>query len=271
MKRTLSVVGCTALVAMFGLCATAAAGAEGPTKDPRIVGGYAADVAQWPFMAALYFNGEQGCGGSVIAPSAVLTAAHCVKGTHPDELSVGTGRRALSDAGSGQTIGVADFVVHPGYGRSGRADFAVLRLEQPTSAPAAQLSSPADNYLTAPGSTLRVAGWGATTPAGYDPGSDALLETTESTLPGRKCGRAYGRGFVARDQICTLGPRLGRGQNASSCFGDSGGPLVADGPAGRQLVGVVSFGGNRCGDPRHPSVYARVAPQLGWITAAAGR
>ena len=269
MRRTLSVFSCTVLLGALGFCFATTAAAQEPAKEPRIVGGSIAEPSQWPFMAALYFNGEQGCGGTVIAPTAVLTAAHCVKGTYPDELSVGTGRRALSETGSGQTIGVADYVVHPGYRRGGRTDFAVLRLERPTSAPAAQLSAPSENYLTAPGSTLRVAGWGATTPAGYDPGSDALLETTERSLPGRKCGWVYGRGFSARDQICTLGPRLGRGQNASSCFGDSGGPLVVDGPAGRQLVGVVSFGGNRCGDPRHPSVYARVAPQVAWITAAA--
>jgi trypsin len=271
MRRTLTVFGCTALLGV-GLCIAGPAGAATPSNEPRIVGGSVANVSQWPFMAALYFDGEQGCGGTVIAPTAVLTAAHCVQGTYPEELSVGTGRRVLSDSGSGQTIGVADYYVHPGYRRTGRTDFAVLRLDRPTSAPAAQLSSaPTDGPLTAPGSALRVAGWGATTPAGYDPGSDALLETVEGSLAPRRCRWAYGRDFTKHDQICTLGPRLGFGQNASSCFGDSGGPLVADGPAGRQLVGVVSFGGNRCGNPRYPSVYARVAPQVGWIMAAAAR
>ncbi len=268
MRRSISIFGCAALA----LCMAAPAGAaEKPEKQPRVVGGNVANYAEWPFVAAIYFNGQQGCGGTVISPTAVLTAAHCAEGEYPEDMAVGTGRRALSDSGSGETIGVADYSVHPGYHGGGRTDFAVLNLERPTSAPAAQLAAPGtDGTITAPGSVLRVAGWGATTPKGYDPGSDVLLETNEVSMNRRACKRAYRRGFKNRDQICTNGPRIGFGQNASSCFGDSGGPLMADTPTGRQLVGVVSFGGNRCGDPRYPSVYARVAPQAGWIYSAAG-
>ncbi len=96
-----------------------------------------------------------------------------------------------------------------------------------------------------------------------------LLETTELVRQGWACRRVYWRGYRANSQICTSGPQIGYGQNASSCFGDSGGPLVADLPGGRYLVGVVSFGGNRCGDPRAPSVYARVSSEIDWILAAA--
>lgn len=272
MRRSLSLMGSAVLSGALALCVAAPVGAaEKPEKQPRVVGGSVANLADWPFVAALYFNGQQGCGGTVIAPTAVLTAAHCVEGVYPDEMSVGTGRRALSDHGSGETIGVADYYVHPAYRRGGRTDFAVLRLDRPTRAPAAQLAAPGtDAGITATGSILRVAGWGSTTPKGYDPGSDVLLETNEISQNRRACKRAYWRDFRNRDQICANGPRIGFGQNASSCFGDSGGPLMADTATGRQLVGVVSFGGNRCGDPRFPSVYARVAPQAGWIYAAAG-
>ncbi len=51
----------------------------------------------------------------------------------------------------------------------------------------------------------------------------------------------------------------------SSCYGDSGGPLVADTLLGARLVGAVSYGGKRCG-VKHPTVYARVADNLGFIT-----
>ncbi|MGI8460037.1 MAG: S1 family peptidase [Solirubrobacterales bacterium] len=273
MRRSRTIIGFTALTASLALCASATAGAASnnePAKEPRIVGGTFADPAAWSFVAAIYFDGQQGCGGTVITSTAVLTAAHCAEGAQPGELSVGTGRRALSDAG-GETIGVSGYSIHPDYPSTGRTDLAVLRLERPTSAPAVQFSTPdIDRAITTTGSALRVAGWGSTTPKGNDRGSDALLETGEAVRPTRDCRWAYGRGFSVADQICTTGSRLGRRQNSSSCFGDSGGPLVADTATGRRLVGVVSFGGNRCGDPRFPSVYARVAPQLDWIVAAAG-
>ena len=271
-RRSLSPLPFVALSLVLALGVSGAAAAAGdPERAPRVVGGSAADASDWPSVAAIYFDGFAGCGGTVISPTAVLTAAHCVSGTDPAELAVGTGRRSLSERDTGQTIGVADYVIHPAYGGVGRADLAVLTLKRPTSAPAAQLPAPGtDAALTAPGSVLRVAGWGATTPMGRDPGSDMLLEADEITLQKRPCKRAYRREFMQRDQICTNGPRIGSGQNASSCYGDSGGPLSADTPAGQVLVGVVSYGGDRCGDPRFPSVYARVAPHVDWIYAAAG-
>jgi len=226
---------------------------------------------EWSSVAAVYFDGFAGCGGTVISRTAILTAGHCVARSRPKDLSVGTGRRALSDERSGQTIGVAKIFMHPDYRGAGQGDLAVLKLKRPTRAPAAQLSDEgSDSSMTAPGSVLSVAGWGATTPSGHDPGSDMLMEAEEITLHRGSCKRAYPRKFKGSEQICTNGPRIGTGQNSSSCYGDSGGPLMADTTHGRVLVGVVSYGGDRCGDPRFPTVYARVAPQLDWIHRSAG-
>ena len=260
-----------ALSCALALALSVPVAAAAADRSPRVVGGSAAEMDEWPSVAAVYFDGFAGCGGTVISRTAVLTAAHCVAHSDPRDLAVGTGRRALSDERNGETIGVRGIQVHPDYRGVGRSDLAVLTLKRPTSAPPAQLpADSADAGMTAPGSVLSVAGWGAMTPSGHDPGSDVLMEADEIALEKGSCKRAYRAKFKQRDQICTRGPQIGSGQNASSCYGDSGGPLVADTTHGRVLVGVVSYGGDRCGDPRFPTVYARVASKLGWIYRAAG-
>uniref|UniRef100_A0A8C3VJN7 Transmembrane serine protease 3 n=1 Tax=Catharus ustulatus TaxID=91951 RepID=A0A8C3VJN7_CATUS len=45
---------------------------------PRIVGGNASSPRQWPWQVSLQFQGHHLCGGSVITPLWILTAAHCV-------------------------------------------------------------------------------------------------------------------------------------------------------------------------------------------------
>ncbi len=70
----------TALALVVSLLAAAPATAAGPEAEPRIVGGGPSTLGDWPFMAALVFkpSGNQFCGGTVIAPTWVLSAGHCV-------------------------------------------------------------------------------------------------------------------------------------------------------------------------------------------------
>jgi trypsin len=262
------------------LCGVVVAGsalAGGAERTPRITGGGKADPAGWQFTVALEQKRRMICTGSLIAPTKVLTAAHCAKGGKRKQLSVFAGSPSISPHGRLPRIKVTAVVIDPTYnGRKVERDFAVLTLE---SAPAVQpiaLSTPAESRAaTRPGRIVRSAGFGTRSAWGFNV-ARRLKATKERVYAGRVCDRAYGkeRGFQQATMICALGRRIGRIHSrlryrTTSCVGDSGGPIVANTPADPRLVGVVSAGSFPCGLGA-PSIYARVSSRLGFIRLAAG-
>jgi trypsin len=240
-----------------------------------VVRGTVANTAQWGFTVLILSGGKPECGGSVISPTRVLTAAHCALDP-ASQLTVIANRFRLSDHTAGQVIGVSAAHVHPDFLATGRHDLAVLDLGTATTAPPIPLADTVDTAAAnVPGSVLRVAGWGATNPVGsrYP---DVLRTTFEIARTPRRCGRAYHRFFSAQTMICALGRKLRHKKfNRTACVGDSGGPLIADRPSGPRLVGVVSFGGGAgffplCGFRKLPSVYAKVSEGRDFISSFAG-
>lgn len=249
-----------------------AAHASEPRAGKAVVGGSPASVADWPFQAAILRKGRLHCGGSVIAPTKILTAAHCVFRFNPSKLTVITGRSRLSDDSAGEADAVASAVIHPDYPRTFRHDVAVLTLGTPTSAPPIALpDADLDFAATIPGTMLRVAGFGARHPFGSKL-SAQLLQTGERVRANRRCRRSFGSQYSGRAMVCALGRRLGRFDpaniHATACSGDSGGSLVADPESGPVAVGIVSYGGRVCGFVRAPTVYSRVYDALPFIQAA---
>lgn len=269
-----------ALVAIASALAAGTAAVAGAQEErassERIIAGEVADPAAWPSVAALYFEEPgskgrafQGCGGTVIAPRYVLTAAHCVEAARPSRLSIVVGRPDLTDKSVGQRLDVRSVQVDPNYRRPFfRGDFAVLELSADAIVPPAVLPNPAqDTAATAVGAPVRVAGWGGTRGNGGAP-SRTLLSAAESVVKDGSCKKFYGRGFDVRQQVCVLGNEVSRGGVNGACYGDSGGPLMADTLEGPLLVGVVSGGGSRCAT--QPEYYARVAAGLDFIRGASG-
>jgi trypsin len=273
MRRILLGAGVAACCALALIpAAPAAKGAPGPARA-SIVGGGIADSGDWPFVAAIFRKGRLHCGATVIAPTKVLTAAHCVLGFNLSNFVVVVGRPNLRSVSAGTSIAVASGAVHPDYPSSGLHDMAVLTLAQPTIAPALALATPAEDPTASAAGTLgRVAGWGARNPFGFRL-AKVLKRTRERVLAPRRCQRAYSRDlFNPGSMLCTLGKRLRRfGRpplHSSACTGDSGGPLIAETPAGPRQIGIVSFGGAICGLPGAPTVYSRVASGLDFISGA---
>jgi secreted trypsin-like serine protease len=262
-----------ALTLCAGLAATAVAspGQGGPVAGKSIIAGGKADPAKWRFMATVLRKGRLHCGGSIIAPTKILTAAHCVEGFKATNLDVVVGRPRLTDPSVGQVIDVVSAVPHPDYVDNQRHDVGVITLAQPTTEPPIELATVEEsNAFTQPGQRLRVAGWGARNPFGFNLAT-VLKRTTEQIRTNKRCRRVYRALYTGRSMICALGRRVKRfGRpviHTTGCSGDSGGPLVADTPLGPREVGTVSYGGAFCGLSSAPTVYSRTSDSLGFIAA----
>jgi secreted trypsin-like serine protease len=247
----------------------------GGATHPRIVGGGKANADGWQFAVALEQKRTLICSGSLIAPTRVLTAAHCVKGGKHRQLSILAGSPWISPHRRRPRIKVTAVVIDPAFnGRKDAHDFAVLTLgSAPDAQPIALPTRGKSKRATRPGRTVRSGGWGTRSALGFNV-AQRLKTAKERVLPARTCDRAYGksRGFLGTAMICALGKRIGRIHSrlpfhATACEGDSGGPLVADTPDGPRLIGAVSSGVFPCG-LGGPSIYARVADRLGFIRRA---
>jgi trypsin len=260
------------------LCALAlAASPPGGAAEPsqRIVGGGKANAVGWQFAVALTQKRRFICSGSLIAPTKVLTAAHCVKTGKRRQLSVLAGSAWISPHRRRPRIKVTAVAIDPAYnGRKDSHDFAVLTLASaPEAQPIALATRAESKAATRPGRIVRSGGWGTRSAFGINV-ARRLKTTKERVYAARKCDREYrkSRGFQGASMICVLGKRIGRVHSrlpfrATSCEGDSGGPLVADTPNGPRLIGAVSSGVFPCG-LGGASIYARVANRLGFIQRA---
>jgi secreted trypsin-like serine protease len=260
------------------LLAAASASATGATVPfPRIVGGGKANAAGWQFTVALEQKRRLICTGSLIAPTKVLTAAHCVKGGKRKQLSVFAGSPSISPKRRPPRIRVRRVIVDPTYnGRKVERDFAVITLARaPAAEPIALPTRSEAKAATRPGRIVRTGGFGTRSAWGFNV-ARRLKATKERVYPTRTCDRLFGkeRGFQGKTMICALGKLIRRFHSrlpyhSTSCSGDSGGPIVANAPGGPRLVGLVSAGPFPCG-LFGPSIYARVSSRLGFIRRAAG-
>ncbi|PBC95633.1 trypsin [Streptomyces sp. Ag82_O1-15] len=234
--------------------------------DDVVIGGHPVDIAQSPWTVALSsrdrFGGTragQFCGGAVIGPTLVLTAAHClnplVLGAPPQQmhdLKVIADRTDLLSS-KGKEISVRDTWVNPQYNAATNAgDFAVITLASPLPQSSVIRMAPSGDPAYAPGTAAAVYGWGDTTGTGnYALG---LRSASVNVLSDSVCAQAYPGSedgtYQATSMVCAGEVAGGR----DACQGDSGGPLVAQG----RLIGLVSWG-NGCGQAGSPGVYTRVS------------
>ena len=215
-------------------------------KPERIVGGNEVNPpGKYPFMIAFY---PFGCGGSLVAPNVMLSAAHC----QGHFRSVQIGRHDLADLSSPfETFTIIEEIPHPNYNRQTTDyDFMMIKLSGNSAYAPVVLDNGGGDFLT-DGTDLIAMGWGSTRNDGRT--SDVLLEVEVDV--DSSCG-SYPESSITPRMFCA-----GR-RGKDSCQGDSGGPIIHRG-TGRQ-VGVVSWGYD-CAKPNHPGVYAKVSDQLPWI------
>jgi secreted trypsin-like serine protease len=250
---------------------------------PRIFGGEAAPSGSWQSQVVLFGKPLDArpsdptshvCGGTLISPTWVLTAAHCFPPAIPiSEVGYGGGELATL-----ARVDVKRVISHPRYDPARfDNDIALIELVSPvTTVEPARLAAFQGAVLDTGGATVTVTGFGKTESGNR---SDTLLQVDIEVFDTQDCARLLRQALSAEgsrrnlDQLA-FGPNQlcagSRTKAADSCQGDSGGPLwnlVGD----RWLqVGLVSWGLRRCGTIGVPGVYTRVSAYADWIVEQAG-
>jgi secreted trypsin-like serine protease len=257
-----------ALVAALALVVLAVAAAPAEA----VVGGRTVRASDYPWFATL-----PDCGGSLIAPDRIVTAAHCVWGLRLSDLSgvrVGGRRRA-----------VARMAVAPGFVRELRSGDAVASAAPPDDVAILQLAAPVEGIAPVAiassvrtGSRARVLGRGLTRAprraVGAQDGSAPLRAASLRVLSDRSCrafyrrrgGSVYRSAFRPAGMLCAGDADFPR-PTPSACVRDSGGPLVARRARAWTLLGTVSWG-LRCGAEGDPTVFTDVPRARAFVTAA---
>ncbi|GAA2070195.1 trypsin-like serine protease [Streptomyces albiaxialis] len=227
-----------ALLAALTLGTSAGASAADRSSDaprgtnPIIGGGYA---QSGPWAARLFSGGRQTCSATIIAPTWILTAKHCVSG---GQLSFRVG--SLDQTSGGTMANGVQTYTHS-------SDLALVRLDRSVQTTYATLGQPGSVQV---GQSVQVYGWGATARCSPEINCQSrLLKYANVTVTGG-CSDAYGG-----NAICA---RRGDGITAG---GDSGGPMMANGVQ----VGVASTS-----DRQTTTAYTNVTRYRSWIQSIAG-
>lgn len=284
--------GLMAIVLVFSLLlegTTARDAAARPSADDwpaqaEIINGSTAPGRDFPFMAFVLV-GNNLCGGTLIDPDSVLTAAHCVTDANgnvraPSAFTLYIGRSNINKAGKGNRYGVVAVFRNPAYNAATfQNDVAVLKLNRAvtTVAPIPIVGSASTQFQDA-GQGVVVAGWG-TTSVNKIKISLQLRMAELAVDSNATCQADYPTEFDLVSMMCASIP--GR----DSCQGDSGGPLLGRVQTGTTpivvkrkkrkghkrhkkhveaavysstQVGVVSWGFG-CAVAGSPGVYARLS------------
>jgi trypsin len=255
------------------------------SSDPKLVNGESAsERGEYPWMATLQTEGgDHHCGGSLIAPNLILTAAHCYeyhlkedaseeevelyeeykKNPHKIAPNVKIGKVFIDRPEQGvENRKVKKVVIHPkrdvddtGFGE--KWDLAILVLDR--SSRHDPIAYNKDEDFPEVGDRLEVIGWGKTGDGRNDK-TDELLHINVSISDPEDCQRQLLEGQnIADYELCALPDRKG----GKTCQGDSGGPLFTRQFEEPLLVGAVSWG-NRC-ESKSPSVFSNISSSKGWI------
>jgi len=238
-----------------------------------ITGGIEAKPNALPWVVELLGNGGhpfiQGgwCGGTIICPRFVITAAHCVQPV-PEKIVAGVHDWSKAEPTQSHHK-IKAVYVHPEFfaGVSYLIyDLALIELADPIKmrpeARAAFLPDGSESFQSVP--RFIASGWGRRNLT--DGGSKVLRSVTIPWVPDVKCHKAYPQ---TKDVICAGDFETGA---IGGCKGDSGSPLSFLDPRTYQVkvVGLTSFGENDCVTPNYPGVYSDIAKQLAWVEGIIG-
>ncbi|XP_067637176.1 collagenase isoform X2 [Eurosta solidaginis] len=233
----------------------------------RIISGTPAALGQFPWQVILKLDPDDDllCGGSIIAPTWVLTAAHCTDKQQSMFLIFGT---IIFDNPNAVNMTSTQFFEHPNYNPQNlNNDVSLIRLPASLSfsksvQPIQLVPSSYANFNFI-GQVAVIAGFGYTDDYNLE-FSNLLLYAYVDIISNSECASKLGDSVVISSTLCAKGEN---GTNMSICSGDSGGPLVTKSLGGAWMqIGVNSFVAEDMCSEGLPSGYARITSFLGFVS-----
>ncbi|KAL3892091.1 hypothetical protein ACJMK2_004328 [Sinanodonta woodiana] len=248
----------------------------------KVLFGRDAVLGQLPWQIALYANGQFICGGSIIHPNWVLTAAHCTKYVESYSVIVGAVEvdRYSSSSYQGQLYNSSRTYNNPLYNYyNGHVnDNSLLYLSQPiafnNNVRSICIASrrTVEEMLTAGYNTeCYVSGWGNVHDyVNRETWQDSLQMVRVYLYNQEECNQIYYNVYQTYPQnttVCVDNQNLG----SPACFGDSGGALMCRNKYGRfELLGTLSWGHASCFKDGYPDIYQLTYPHADWIEWTTG-
>nr|XP_019525619.2 collagenase-like isoform X1 [Aedes albopictus] len=236
----------------------------------KVVNGQTAEAGQFPWQVSIRATLGRSvtvCGGSLIAPQWILTAAHCAKDYTAFQIGLGSTLLNVPRL----TMSTVVKIVHPEFDPIRLAnDIALIKLpsQVPYSNEISPIQLPPLHYVAKSFQNVVgiVSGFGRTSDASQSISTNLKYEKMR-LITNSECATVYGTSVIKDSTLCALGWER---TNQNVCQGDSGGPLVIDESGSYIQIGVVSFVSNRGCSTGDPSGYIRVASYLNWISQHTG-
>lgn len=243
----------------------------------KVFGGWRSIPGEWPWQVQIEKSGSHHCGGALIHPNWVVTAAHCTfffSDSPIDVWRIKAGKTQLNiTEPPEQIVKVKKLIDHPGFTLFTKFhDIALIQLAEPMFfdykfvAPIC-LPNPKEEFVD---NVCTLSGYGKSETSGQA-ASNFLLEVNLPIIPADTCQEKHCHSNTIYEENICAGFKEG---NRDACGGDSGGPIVCEkvsegGIKQFVLAGVVSYGSG-CGGKDTPGIYTRISSYLDWIEFETG-